>query len=61
MVTLIRLPVVRDMTSLSTSTIYSWMSTGKFPAPIRLSPRAVAWPVDVIEKWVAERAADKAV
>jgi prophage regulatory protein len=42
------------------STIWLWVSDGKFPAPVKLSNRVTAWPLDSIERWEAERQAPKA-
>lgn len=41
--TLLRLPEVLELTKLGRSTLYRLMSDGQFPAPIKLSARAVAW------------------
>jgi len=43
MANLIKLPAVKEKTSLSTSTIYRGVERGDFPKPVRLSPRSVAW------------------
>ena len=37
------------------STIWLWVSDGKFPAPVKLSERVTAWPVAAIEQWEAEK------
>lgn len=39
---LLRLPEVKAVTGLSRSTIYSWISAGRFPQPIKLGLRTVA-------------------
>ena len=39
----IRLPQVLEMTGLSTSTIYRWMTDGTFPKQIQLGSRSVVW------------------
>lgn len=52
---LLRLPSVKDMTGLSRSTIYSWITAGRFPAPVMLGPRSVAWIKEEIEAWVNSR------
>lgn len=41
--TLIRLEQVKARTCLSRSTIYAYMREGRFPEPIALSDRCVAW------------------
>lgn len=52
---LLRLPVVEERTGLKKTTIYSGMAAKTFPAPVRLSSRAVAWREDEIDGWIAER------
>lgn len=42
------------------STIWLWVSAGKFPAPVKLSENVTAWPVASVEKWEAERQPAKA-
>jgi len=37
------------------STIWLWVSGGKFPAPVKLSERVTAWPVAAVERWESER------
>jgi predicted DNA-binding transcriptional regulator AlpA len=37
------------------STIWLWVSGGKFPAPVKLSERVTAWPVAAVERWEFER------
>lgn len=52
---LIRLPTVKEMTGMATSTIYAMMSRGEFPKPIKLGARAVAWKVEDIASWIDTR------
>jgi prophage regulatory protein len=54
---LLRLPTVLDRVGLRRSLIYEMMADGRFPAPVKLSGRAVAWPSDEIDTWIAERIA----
>lgn len=51
----IRRPDVEAMTGLSTSTIYKMMSEGRFPRPIKLTQKAVAWNEAEILDWLASR------
>lgn len=52
---LIRLDDVMKMTSLSRSSIYSYVSDGLFPRPVKVGRRAVAWrELDVID-WITSR------
>lgn len=42
-------------TGLSRATIYRLVAEGAFPAPARLSPNSVGWPLSAINKWRKER------
>jgi len=49
---------MRDLTKvvgLSRSEIYRRVEDGRFPQPIQLGARAIAWPSDRIEKWQSEQ------
>ncbi len=48
---------VEARTGLSRSTIYLRISRGEFPAAVSLGARAVGWPSDAIDKWIADRIA----
>lgn len=50
-----RLPDVLTRVGYSRSTIYQLIARGKFPKPISLGARAVAWLESDIDKWIAER------
>lgn len=56
-VTLHRLPAVMARTGIAKSTLYLMISQGRFPEPVKLSARSVAWPSDVLDSWIAERVA----
>lgn len=49
---LLRLPSVMAETGLSRSFLYKLVAAGRFPRPVRVSPKAVAWRRDEIEEWV---------
>jgi len=49
--TLIRISDVWDLIGTSRSTIYRWVAEGNFPAPVRISEKAIRWKVDNIEAW----------
>jgi prophage regulatory protein len=51
----LRIKHVVAVTGLSRSTIYSLLSANKFPKPIKLSERTVAWRTSVIDAWIRER------
>ncbi len=48
---LLRLPAVKQRTGMSRTTIYRLMKSGEFPAPVRLSDRAVGWRSDELAEW----------
>lgn len=52
-----RLPIVAACTGLAKSTVWSWCAQGRFPKPVKLSPRVSAWPVAAIRDWLADPAA----
>ena len=53
--TLLRRPQVEGRTGLSRSTIYDWMGQGKFPQPVKLGERLVAWRESDIDAWLNSR------
>lgn len=53
---LLRLPLVEDRTGAKKSSIYAWVKAHTFPAPVRLSARAVGWREEDIDRWISERA-----
>ena len=52
---LIRLREVQYRVGLGRSTIYRWMTEGRFPKPVRLGGHAVAWKQDEIDCWISQR------
>ena len=53
----VRLPVVVAVCGIAKSTVWSWAAKGVFPKPVKLSPRASAWPVADLRAWLADPAA----
>ena len=51
----LRMPMVVHMTGLCRSTIYKMVSEKKFPSPVRLGDRAVAWRQSDLAKWSDDR------
>jgi prophage regulatory protein len=51
----VRMAAVVRMTGLGRSTIYRLMAEDKFPSPVRLAKRAVAWRRIDLEQWSAGR------
>lgn len=59
---LIRRKDVQAQTGLARSTLYKLMASGDFPAPVRITAKAVAWTRSDVDSWIAGRiAASKAV
>lgn len=54
---LLRLPAVKARVGLCRSSIYNRIAEGKFPPPVSLGGRAVAWPSDSIDRWISDRIA----
>lgn len=54
-VSLLALREVRQRVPFSRSTIYSKISKGEFPAPIRISENRVAWDSGAIDAWIADK------
>jgi prophage regulatory protein len=55
MARILRRHTVEERTGLARSTIYQWISEGRFPKPVRLGGRAVGWPEDEIDAWLNSR------
>lgn len=45
------MPLVVRMTGLGRSTIYRLIAKNKFPGPVRVGDRAVAWRQIDLDKW----------
>lgn len=56
---LIRRKEVQSKTGFGASSIYAEMAKGKFPKPIQISERRVAWLESEIDAWIAERIASR--
>lgn len=52
---LIKLKEVINSTGLGRSSIYNYISDGRFPKPVSLGGRAVAWVEEEIEEWIQEK------
>lgn len=55
---LLRRRQVEGLIGLRRSAIYAAMAAGRFPRPIHLGPRAVAWLASEVDEWIAERVAE---
>lgn len=52
---ILRRKQVEARTGLSRSTLYAYIGTGQFPAPVALGARAVGWFESDVENWLASR------
>lgn len=55
---LLRLKEVKMRVGLGRSTIYRWISEGRFPKPVRLGCRSVGWLESTIDSWIKSRTND---
>ena len=55
MVRFLRRPAVTERYGLPVSTLYDWISKGRFPKPVRLGERAVGWAIEELEAWERAR------
>ena len=51
----LRMSSVVRMTGLGRSTIYRLVAERKFPSPVRLGPRVVAWRLADVDRWSEAR------
>lgn len=54
-----KLPTVIAKTTLSEPTIYRLMKEGRFPKPIKIGTRAVAWKSTEVEEFIGTRSRSK--
>ena len=52
----VRLPQLLKIFPVSRSTLLGWVTAGKFPRPHKIGARAVAWRVEDVRAYLAERA-----
>jgi len=52
---LIKLKTVMDCTGLARSTVYKFIAEGRFPKPVKLGARMVAWVESEIQEWIQEK------
>jgi len=50
----LRITEVMKKTGIAKSTIWLWAKEGKFPKPIKLSPRITVWEEEEINKWMSK-------
>jgi prophage regulatory protein len=52
---LIRQPEVLRRVGISKSTLWDWIKADRFPRPVRIGERAVAWKSSEIDRWIEGR------
>lgn len=52
---LIKLKAVMDCTGLARSTVYKFIAEDRFPKPVKLGVRMVAWVESEIEEWIQNK------
>ncbi len=40
---------------VNTATIWRWVKSGRFPAPVQLGPGTTAWAVEALDRWDLEQ------
>jgi prophage regulatory protein len=56
---LLRINEVSELTSLAKSTINLWVTQGKFPKPITLSPTIKVWKASQLDEWIDSQSETK--
>jgi prophage regulatory protein len=49
---MLRVAEVERLTGRSRSSLYRDVAEGRLSAPVKIGPRAVAWPSDAIDAWL---------
>ena len=55
----LRLPAVASMVGWSKITIHRAVKEGRFPKPVKLGARSIAWPESEIIEWQEARKAER--
>jgi prophage regulatory protein len=40
---------------ISNATLWRWIKAGRFPAPMKIGKKKVAWRSSVLAQWIAQR------
>lgn len=51
----VRQKLLLHFVPFSKSTLWRWVNSGLFPAPVRLSVGITAWRVEDVRRWIADR------
>jgi prophage regulatory protein len=57
--TLMRRKQVEAATGLPRSTLFALVAEGKFPKPVKLGPKSIAWLDEEVGAWIAARIAER--
>jgi prophage regulatory protein len=52
-----RLPQLKAILNVSSSSIWAWVKQGKFPKPVKLAENTTAWNAADVEAWAQSRIA----
>lgn len=52
---LLRIKTVMDMTGKSRSSIYADIACGRFPRPVHIGARSVAWLLSEVDNWIEDK------
>ncbi|MBZ5875242.1 helix-turn-helix transcriptional regulator [Chromohalobacter israelensis] len=55
----LKLKDVMHLTGLGRSTVYKYISESRFPKPVTLGERNVAWVEDEVQEWMLEKIAQR--
>jgi len=50
---MIRRPELTDLLGIGRSTLYEWMNAGRFPPPVKIGRRLIAWPASTVQAWLS--------
>ena len=56
---ILRMPEVKEMTGLSSASIYKQIRLGRFPEGIKLTARCTGWAISDVEAWIEAKQASK--
>ena len=58
---MLRLPVVEERVGYMRTRIYTLVIEGRFPPPVKLGARRIAWPEHVIDEYLAQKITESAL
>lgn len=56
----LRVPQVLERVPFRRTTLYQEVRAGRFPQPLKLTPKAIGWLEVEVDAWIAARAAERA-